>query len=151
MDILHRKLHAKDDVVYFLRSSIENPFLYLRFRGIVKDVIIEGESITYHLKTVQVHESFEDVKTHLNRVRFRVRGRKINRYLDKWTYSFDVREKTYSDDFCKKYANYLFDVPSLLVFETRDELETNLNKLNKKILNDLNRYTHFVKVRTNEY
>lgn len=148
MDILHRKLHKEGDVVFFLRSSIENPFLYLRFRGIVKEVVIVGEIITYHIKTVQVHESFEDVKKHLNRVRFRVRGEKIARFLDKITYSFDVREQTYSDDFCKKYTNYLFDVPSLLVFENRDEMETNLNRLNNKVLKSLNRFTTLVAMRT---
>lgn len=148
MDILHRKLHAVEDVVYFLRSSLENPFLYLKFRGIVKEVLIEGEAITYQIKVMQVHESFEDVKLHLNRVRFRVRAKKINRYLDKWTYSFDVREKTYSDDFCKKYSNYLFDVPSLLVFDNRDEMNENMNRLNTKILKNLNRFTTLVKART---
>lgn len=150
MDILHRKLHKIGEIVYFLRSSIENPFLYIRFRGLVKDVIIEGESITYHLKVVQVHENFEDVKLHLNRVRFHVRGKRHGRYLDKWTYSFDVRETTYSDDFCKKYSNYLFDVPSILVFETKIDLELNMKNLNLKILKNLNRFTNYVKDRIND-
>lgn len=148
MDILHRKLHKKGDIVYFIRASIENPFLYLRFRGRVMDVIIEGESITYHVKCLQVHEKYEDVLKHFSRVRFRVRAHKINRYLDKKVYALEVKEQTYSDDFCRYMENYLFDMPSLLVFETKEDLENNLQKLNKKLLKDLGRFTSLVEQRT---
>lgn len=148
MDILHRKLYKKGDTVYFIRASIENPFLYLRFKGKVMDVIVQGESITYHIKVLQVIEKYNDVMLHLSRVRFRVRASKINRYLDKKVYTLEVREETYSDDFCKHLEHYLFDMPSLLVFETREEMETNLQKLNNKLLKDLGRFTALVQART---
>jgi len=137
MDALVRKIHRHNDTVFFIRSSVENPYVYLRFVGVVKEVEIKEDKVYYRIQVKRVLESMSTIQKYMNRARFRVKNAIDSKYIDKFFYVYDIEERFFEEHFRLKYNNYYFDLPSLFVFSTESEMENELSKINKYLIDKL--------------
>lgn len=144
MDILHRKIFKKDEVVYFTRASVENPYIYLKFKGTIQEVEFYKDKIFYRIRVHNILEKYEIIQKYLNRVRFRVKNLKDGKYIDKmfYVYMFDIDK--IQEQFYEKYFQYLFDIHSLLVFDSLSQLNENIDIIDAHIRNKINEVMSFI-------
>lgn len=137
MDILYRKLLKVGDPCFFLRASVENPFIYLRFAGIVKEVETCDESTDYRIQVVKILEDYETIMKFTNRVRFRVCNQKNHSFIDKYFYTYDLPTDCFDEAFCERYSRYQMDVPSLFVFTDIHEMDREMSTINHHLSDQL--------------
>jgi len=134
MDILNRKLLSNGDECYFYVSSVESPYFYMRFKGIVKELhTLKEEQVVYRIQPLEVLELDSTINTNINRSSYRVFDlqRKVNR--TKIFYTFDItNDKIISELFDDKF---LLECPSASVFSDIKDMETEFKKLNEYIMN----------------
>lgn len=139
MDILNRKLLSNGDSCYFYVSSVESPYFYLRFEGIVREIhTLKEEQVVYRIEPIRILENDSTIHTYINRSSYRVfdLSRKVNQ--TKTFYTFDLSNVS---DFIRKrvHDKYLFECPSASVFDNEKDMDenfTNLNEYIKKLLSD---------------
>ena len=137
MDLLYRKILKVGEPCFFLRASVEQPFIYLRFAGIIREVETSEESTDYRIQVVKVLEDYDTITQFLNRVRFRVCNRKNDSYIDKHFYTYDLPTENFDEAFCNRFKQYEMDVPSLFVFENVKEMEDEMSHINHHISDQL--------------
>lgn len=138
MDILYRRILKVGDPCFFLRSSVENPFIYLRFAGIITEVETWEESTDYRIRVGKILEDYDTIMKFMNRVRFRVCNRKNDSFIDKYFYTYDIPVESFDLTFAERYKQYEMDVPSLFVFDNMNELEKEMSNINKHLSDQLN-------------
>lgn len=138
MDILYRRILKVGDPCFFLRSSVENPFIYLRFAGIITGVETWEESTDYRIRVGKILEDYDTIMKFMNRVRFRVCNRKNDSFIDKYFYTYDIPVESFDLTFAERYKQYEMDVPSLFVFDNMGELEKEMSNINKHLSDQLN-------------
>lgn len=133
MDILNRKLLSIGDTCYFYVSSVESPYFYIRFKGVVKDLhTLKEEQVVYRIEPTEILELYSTINTYINRSSFRVFdiNRKVNR--TKLFYTFDVDN---SEIISKCFDNqFLLECPSASVFEVEKNMQTEFKNLKKYII-----------------
>lgn len=137
MDILHRKLLKPGDKCYFIRSSVEEPFIYLRFEGEIKEVETTDDIIQYRIAITNILEEYQFLLLHMDNVRFRVKNTECNRYIDKFFYIYSLNTSNFINDFIFTYKKYWFDVPSVFVFTDIQTMTEYLEELNKHLSDKL--------------
>lgn len=138
MDILYRRILKVGDPCFFLRASVENPFIYLRFAGIITEVETWEESTDYRIRIGKILEDYDTIMKFMNRVRFRVCNRKNDSFIDKYFYTYDIPVESFNLTFAERYKQYEMDVPSLFVFDNMNELEKEMSNINKHLSDQLN-------------
>ena len=138
MDILYRRILKVGDPCFFLRSSVENPFIYLRFAGVITEVETWEESTDYRIRVGKILEDYDTIMKFMNRVRFRVCNRKNDSFIDKYFYTYDIPVESFDLTFAERYKQYEMDVPSLFVFDNMGELEKEMSNINKHLSDQLN-------------
>jgi transcription initiation factor IIE alpha subunit len=127
MDILHRRLFEEGETCYFLRASVDNPFIYLRFRGTIKTRYTSQDLILYHIQITEVLENAEICKQFLNRKKYRIWDSSNSRTYNKPFYVYDILSDdtaytTFQTAFVKRYRSVCMDVHSILVYSDLSEL-----------------------------
>lgn len=133
MDILNRKLLKNGDSCYFYVSSVESPYIYLKFRGTINEVsIVNNEQTIYRINVEEVLEDELNHHNYINRNSFRVFDLNSNTNRTKRFYTFQLEnyKKFIAECVDKKY---LFECPSASVFENKNQMLTELKGLNKYI------------------
>ncbi len=132
MDILKRKLLNNGDTCYFYVSSMESPYFYLRFKGIVREIhTLKEEQVVYRIEPIEVLEVDSTINTYINRSSFRVFDlvRKVNR--TKLFYTFDINNSDIVDKLFKDL--FYLECPSASVFDNIKEMGNEFNKMNNYI------------------
>ena len=106
MDILYRRILKVGDPCFFLRASVENPFIYLRFAGIITEVETWEESTDYRIRIGKILEDYDTIMKFMNRVRFRVCNRKNDSFIDKYFYTYDIPVESFNLTFAERYKQY---------------------------------------------
>lgn len=121
MEAINKRLFVIGERCFFMMSSLDNPFKYLRFEGIVKTrrILPQGLSI-YRIQITNVLETKEKINIYLNNQRFRVQKLDSGIVFAKRLYTMHLEHT--KTEFVKEYRNYLFEAPSTLVYETSEEL-----------------------------
>lgn len=133
MDILNRKLLKNGDSCYFYVSSVESPYVYLKFKGIIDELsTVKNEQTIYRIIVEDVLEDELNHHNYINRNSYRVFDLKSKVNRTKTFYTFDLSDyKTFVADCVKD--KYLFECSSASVFEDKRTMEGELSKLNKYI------------------
>lgn len=119
-----------------MRSSLDEPFVYLRFKGIVKHRYSNNELIGYHISITDILESKDVIQKYMNRKRFRVYTR--NKIINKVFYVYDILQGfSFKSAFIKRYEHCQLDVHSALVFKTEEQMITNFKKINEHLITSL--------------
>lgn len=150
MDILQRKLLKIGTPCFFVASSVEEPFIYLRFAGIISDKDNIEDNTIYRIRIVKVLEEYTYINKFLNRVRFRVKNQKDGKFIDKYFYTYDLDKNNFDFEFAERFKNYHIDISSLFVFDNIPELERELSTINKHINDKLVNTLKWVGKRINE-
>lgn len=133
MDILNRKLLKNGDSCYFYVSSVESPYIYLKFKGTIIELhTVKNEQTIYRIGVDEVLEDELNHHNYINRNSYRVYDlkRKVNR--TKKFYTFNLTDyKTFLKD-CVD-GKFLFECSSASVFEDKITMISELSKLNKYI------------------
>lgn len=132
MDILNRKVLKKGDSCYFYVSSVESPYIYIKFKGeIVELHTIKDVQIIYRIKVISVIENEITQHNYLNGNSYRCYDLKRKVNTTKKFYNFDLNGK----DFVKEKIEdkYLFECSSASVFEKETDMILELKKLNNYI------------------
>ena len=137
MDALFKKIQHVNDIVYFVRSSVENPYIYIRFTGFVREVEVREDRVFYRIQVLRVIESYEFCQQFLNRARFRVKNAIDAKYIDKFFYVYDIEQNSFTREFAKRYSCYWFDMPSMLVYSNEADMENDMSKINKHLMDKL--------------
>ena len=124
MDVFSDKIYEIDDTCYFIMSNVDNPYLYLRCKGVVKHKKVFKDVITYFVKLVEVCESKETIKAWLHRKNYRIWHINADRGDIVQLSCFDnlLNWSTFQQTFSKKMSKYLIPCPSVFVYETFDEM-----------------------------
>ena len=138
MDILRKRLLKVDENCYFLRASVDEPFVYLRFSGVVMRQYTNNELVSYHVKIDKVLESKDVVSKFMNRKRFRIFDNNNSRTYNKQFYVFDVLDSfSFESAFRNKYKDCYIDIHSSLVFESESEMLESRNDIDQHLIHKL--------------
>ena len=148
MDILQRKILNENDECFVLRASIDDPFVYLCFKGIIKRRYSNDEQISYHIQITKVLEDKEIIQTFLNRKRFRVFNNENGRTYNKKFYTYDLQQSfSFDSAFKKRFQNLYLDVHSSLVFDTETEMINTYKNINDHLISKLSNTLELLKQR----
>ncbi|BAV39306.1 hypothetical protein BPT24_181 [Tenacibaculum phage pT24] len=137
MDILKRKLLNVGESCYFFVSSVEDPYDYIRMKGVIEEVhSVKDEQVVYRIRLTNIFENGDVINTYMNRNSYRGFDlkRKVNR--TRLMYSFDC--KSVVEFIENKLEDFLFEASSAMVFPNREEME----KEYKSICNYIYEYLH---------
>lgn len=147
MDALYKKLHHVNETVYFLRSSIENPYIYLRFIGTVRELQVDDDKTYYRICIDRVLEDQNTIQRYLNRARFRVKSGIDGKFIDKFFYVYDLPLSTFENALKRRFYNYWLDMPSMLVYSTHDEMVDGLNSINEHLIKKISNTMQELQIR----
>ncbi len=140
-DVLSKRVLDIGETVWFTRASAEEPTTYVRFRGTVKAVIAEGDHISYHVQVNAVLESLQFIKDYIHQKSFRVISPEKKYRMLKMFYIWDIlTAKDFVDSFRKKFADVIFDIPMVLAFESKEELDKNTIRINNHLISKLKKH-----------
>lgn len=123
MDILHKKLLVDGDNCFVLKASIDEPYIYLQFRGKVKHQYTSEDFTMYHVQIQEILEDKETIRSYMNRHRFRIYDTRNGRTYNKPFYTYDILDTVnFVQDFFLRYSNCHFDSNAMFVFQTEDEM-----------------------------
>ena len=145
MDILNRKILRAGETAYFFVSSVQEPFIYLRFKGIVKTVKRVYESqVIYLIDVTEVLESQERIHAFINSHKYKIFSVKEKKSKNKKLYTFDYDFKSASLVLFLRKRQYLFESSSAITFLSHDEMQAEFARVNidiskhlKKTLRDI--------------
>lgn len=134
MDILKRKLLKIGTECFFYVNSVEDPYVYLRFKGIIRELYnVKAEQVIYRIECVDIKETPDMIHKYMNRNSYR--GYDLKREINqtKLLYAFNSKTK---HDFIKKELKekFLFEVSSAMVFELEREMKDEFKKSNTYII-----------------
>lgn len=150
MDILQRRLLKVGEPCFFIRASVEEPFIYLRFGGIIKEVTTYDEHTTYRIMIAKIYEDYETIMRFMNRVRFRVKNQKDGKFIDKYFYTYDLHIENFDESFVERFSVYTLDVPAVFVFENMLQMQQELENVNRHINDKLVKTLKHLGKRINE-
>lgn len=128
MDILQRKLLNEGDSCFFLRASVDEPYIYLRFCGEIMRRYTSNDLVMYHVKITNVLEEKHTIRKYLNRKRFRVFDSSNSRTTNKPFYTYDIIDDVdFQLKFSTRYKNAHLDVHSMLVYPDVSDMNTYRN------------------------
>lgn len=132
MDILQRKIIDPGQLCYCMIASVNEPYVYLRFKAKVLHRWIQGDNIGYYLHLQEVLEDFDTIRDYLHRSKQRVFSLQSERGQIKTIDCFDLTTnmKMFDKNFRKRYSDYTWYSPAVFVFTTISELESELDKSN---------------------
>lgn len=139
MDLLHKQISEIGSNHYFIVSSIENPYLFLRFRGELMDMTVEEDKVFYRMKPTEILETITDIRNFVVGKHFRMKcTRKVATYykdmkMKGWNKS-DAELVRYLLDSCK---NNWFNVSIMTTFQTEDEMNQKMSLINKNTIDRL--------------
>lgn len=147
MDLLHRKIKDINEDVYFLISSIENPYYFIQCHGIINNVIVHQDIIIYNIKVLDVLESSDMLlKLLMNNQRYRVyqNTKKYGRTINKKIITNKLTTQNIKQSFLNIFKKYYFEVPCMFTFDSYDEMKSNLTTLNTELISLLNERIEFI-------
>lgn len=149
MDLLHRKLSSVDDEIYFIASSIEEPYYFVRMRGVIKEITTGDEFITYRIQVVEILEPISVIRECITNKRFRIKsiGRKRQHYVDKYIRGYDIPDNELHMSLIKRLSKSYFDVSIMQTFETLDIMNSKLEFINKYNIDKLARRVNYLSMR----
>ncbi len=137
-DILNKRVLEIDDQVFFARATAEEPSIYVRFRGVVQRVYTLSDRVHYHIKVEQVLETLEFSKDYIHGKSFRVVMAHGNYSMIKMYNIFDIMSANdFSSAFVKKFEKHWHEVPMILCYETKEELDIQVTKICSHLLQKL--------------
>lgn len=152
MDILSDKIYEIDDSCYFIYASVDNPHIFIRFKGVVKNKRIFKDSVTYFVKLTEVIEERQAIKTYLHRNRYRVWHVNADRgdIVEFNCFESMLNMSTFNSSFSKKLTKYLLPVPSVFAYDTIDEMQAAAVNTISIMKTELKRNFDLLSVREND-
>lgn len=153
MDVLHKTLSQVGDEIYFLTSSVEEPYYWVRMKGEIMEISVSETVITYRIQLKEILEPNSIIRTCIAGKHFRVRLiRKIQKpFLD---YAIrckvDVPDTKMSSHIINQMKKRWFDVSIMTTFLDETSMNATLEKVNKHNIDVLMRRADFLSHRNLE-
>lgn len=127
-----------DDRVYFLIHSVENPTVFLRFFGTIRDRVIKDNNVFYLIEFEKLIEN-KKIPIFFHDCGFNTVMKNSRFYNTKKINCIDVIGDLKFDDVVReRLSKYLFVVPPFFVSETQNEMETLRDFINESIKEQIN-------------
>lgn len=153
MDVLHKTLSQVGDTIYFLTSSVEEPYYWIRMKGEIMETSITDTVITYRIQLKEILEPNSIIRTCIAGKHFRIRSiRKVQKpFLD---YAIkcrlDVPDAKMSSHIINQMKSRWFDVSIMTTFLDEQSMCDTLQKVNKHNIDVLMRRADFLSHRNLE-
>lgn len=143
MDLLYKQLSNVGDSLYFIASSIENPYLFLRFRGELMEMTVNEDSVYYRIKPTEIFESITDIRQYIVGNHFRMKCcRKVaSPYRDFKISGWNKTDHELVSHVIKLCEKNWFSVSMMTTFKTEEEMNRKMSLINK---HTIDRLTHIV-------
>lgn len=130
MDILQSRLFETGESCFFIVASIDYPFVYTRFKGIIMKRQIQNDNIEYNIRVTNVLENKQYILAFIHRKMFRVKHILSSRGDLKQLSCFDLTLNMTNFDlnFEKRYKHIGFPTSSVFVYENENDMNTYLDK-----------------------
>lgn len=128
--VFDQRLFNVGDHVYAMCASVNNPYIYLRFKCVVINTAIKRENVIYGLQILEILETKETIQTLVHRQEFRVQHTKADRGQLKCFNCFELLLdwSTFQSKFKKKFQQYSIILPSVFVHDTEADLNDHVEK-----------------------
>jgi hypothetical protein len=113
MDVYHFKLHFVNDIIYFIKSSYEYPYVMSLIRGRVNHVHSDKYKIFYHVQPLEFTDTIEHINQYINDGTFRFIDT-INKRVTDRKIHIDAKQPITS--YIIAYPYLLFDIAAPLAF-----------------------------------
>lgn len=153
MDLLHKTLSQVGDEIYFLTSSVEEPYYWVRMKGEIKELTVTDTVISYRIQLKEILEPNSIIRECIAQKKFRIRSIKKKQkpfldYLIRCRINIpDVQMSKYIIDQMK---NRWFDVSIMTTFFEEDTMNDKLALINKHNIDILMRRADFLSHRNIE-
>lgn len=138
MDILSRAQLKHGQTCFFFVSSFENPYVYVKFEGIVEEVYIVYEDQTiYRIAPTRIIDDIEYARIFLNRHSYKSYDIELKLNKTKRFFTFDVEDMNKFVE-SKLTDKFLFEVSSATTFSDINDMHVTYNELNKYLIKKLN-------------
>lgn len=150
MDLLHKPLSQVGDLIYFIISSVEEPYYYVRFRGEIMEVSVSETQVTYRIKPKEILETYDVIRSCICGKHFRIRNIKASQrpFVD---YMIKCRANVADTDMISVILRQMekrwFDVSIMTTFLTEDNMNDKLSSVNKYNIDVLTRRVDFLSKR----
>lgn len=146
MDLLHRTLSAVGDQVYFICSSIEEPYYFVRMRGEIMETTITDEHISYRLRLTEILEPVSIIRECIANKHFRMKRvrRKTSHYLDMNIRGTDLSDNDLAAGIIKRVQKNWFDISIMTTFLTQEEMDQKLSRVNQYNIDRLMKRADFL-------
>lgn len=153
MDILHKKLSQVGDTIFFLTSSVEEPYYWIRMKGEVMEITYTDDIITYRIQLKEILEPHSIIRTLICGHHFRIRSirKKQKPFFD---YSIKCKINVPDNDMLNIIINQMknrwFDVSIMTTFLNEDDMNEKLQQINKHNIDVLMKRIDFLSHRNIE-
>lgn len=153
MDILHKNLSQIGDSIYFLISSVEEPYYWLRMKGEIMEISASDTIITYRIRLNEILESIEIIRNYICWKHYRIRSikKKQKPFLDYYIKSrIDIPDERLVSFIVDQMKNRWFDVSIMTTFDTEQKMNDRLSIVNKHNIDILSKRIDFLSKRNLE-
>lgn len=153
MDVLHKTLSQVGDEIYFLTSSVEEPYYWVRMKGEIMETTVTDTVITYRIQLKEILEPNSIIRTCIAGKRFRIRSiRKVQKPFFDYAIRcrIDIPDTKMSEHIISQMKRRWFDVSIMITFLTEESMNATLEKVNKHNIDVLIRRADFLSHRNLE-
>ena len=149
MDLLHRTLSSVGEYVYFICSSIEEPYYFVRMRGEIMESTVTDEHISYRLRLTEILEPTSVVRECIANKHFRMKcvRKKTSHYLDKVIRGTDLSDMDLVPGIIKRVQKNWFDISIMTTFLSQEEMDQKLSRVNQYNIDKLMKRVDFLSKR----
>lgn len=146
MDFLHKKISRVDDVVYFLCSSVEEPYYFVRMKGQIKEMTVTDDIVTYRLQLIEILESLDIIRECVVGKHFRLKciRRKQHPIKDKLIRGTHLGDGQLRTSINNQLKSSYFDISIMTTFSDENTMNEKLEMVNKYNIDKLSRRVEFL-------
>lgn len=146
MDFLHKKISKIDDVLYFLCSSVEEPYYFVRMKGLIKEMTVTDELVTYRLQLLEILEPTNIIRECIVGKRFRMKciRRKQSPYKDALIRGSNLPDGQLQTTIKNQLKNSYFDISIMTTFTNESQMNEKLELVNQYNIDKLMRRVEFL-------
>lgn len=132
MDILHKEISKIGDILYFIVSSVEEPYFFYRMKGEIMEMTVTDDHVSYRLKLHEILEDEDTIRGYIVGKHFRMKciKKKVTPYIDKKIRGTGVSSQQLISYIKNSLSLSWFDVSIMTTFKTEDQMNEAVSKVN---------------------
>lgn len=149
MDFLHKPISNIDDQIYFLVSSVEEPYYFVRMQGVIRESTITDEVVTYRIQLTNILEPADIIRQCIVGKHFRMKciRRKTSPYKDLRIHGYSANDTDLRMNIINQLKKSYFDVSIMTTFTNEDVMNEKLSLVNSHNIDILTRRVEFLSKR----